>query len=108
MLWLFTCCCTGTPSALGERAARVLSAVFVVAEMCIETLAIDTARAEAAKDDADDRGIDTMPVLSERQGAPLSDLGLLNVCRFLRRVAVALAMKVPSSLGVPSRCLCED
>lgn len=52
----------------GERAARVLPAVFTAAEMCIEALAIDTARAEAVEDeDADDRSADTMPVLSDRQ-----------------------------------------
>ena len=50
----------------GERAERVLPAVFLVAETCIEALAIDTARAEAADKDPDDTGIDSMPVLSDR------------------------------------------
>ena len=50
----------------GERAARVLPAVFAVAETCIEALAVDTARAEGADEDADDAGVDGMPVLSDR------------------------------------------
>ena len=60
----------------GERAARVLPAAFDVAETCIEALAIDTGRAEAADEEAkvEDRGIDTMLVLSDRQANPPAKL----------------------------------
>ena len=58
----------------GERAARVLPAMFTAAEACIEALAIDTARADAAEGkDADDSSADAMPVLSDRQAAQWQD-----------------------------------
>jgi hypothetical protein len=50
----------------GERAARVLPAVFAVAEGCVEALAADAARSDAVvdKDTADHSGLP--PVLPDR------------------------------------------
>ena len=45
---------------------RVLPAVFALAEACIEALATDTARAEAAGGSDEDADVDTLPVFSDR------------------------------------------
>lgn len=55
----------------------MLPAVFALVETCIEALAVDTARAEAADDAADESDINSMPVFSDRQAAPLQHLRLL-------------------------------
>lgn len=52
----------------GERAARVLPAVFALAEGCVEALAADSQRAEALADVSSTEAEDTLaPVLSDRQ-----------------------------------------
>jgi hypothetical protein len=45
---------------------RVLPAVFALAEACIEALATDTARAEAAGGSDEDADVDMLPVFSDR------------------------------------------
>ncbi len=52
----------------GDRAARVLPAVFALAEGCVEALAADSMRAEAVTDVSGDTDTPE-PVLSDRQAS---------------------------------------
>ena len=61
----------------------MLPAVFALVETCIEALAVDTARAEAVDDAADKSDINSMPVFSDRQAAPLQHLRLLCLLQSL-------------------------
>ncbi len=53
----------------GERAARVLPAVFALAEGCVEALAADSMHAEAYTDVSAEDDDMVAPVLSDRQAS---------------------------------------
>ncbi len=60
--------CRQTEQA-GERAMRILPAMFALVEMCVEALAVDTACAEDAGDGDGGEDGASLPVLSERCAA---------------------------------------
>lgn len=75
----------------GERAARVLPAVFALAEGCVEALAADSQRAEALADVSSTEEEDTpAPVLSDRQVS--SPCALSSSPRLLTIVVAQMAV----------------
>ena len=60
--------CRQTEQA-GDRAMRILPAMFALVENCVEALAVDTACAEDAGDGDNDEDGASLPVLSERCAA---------------------------------------
>ncbi|EIE22426.1 hypothetical protein COCSUDRAFT_42735 [Coccomyxa subellipsoidea C-169] len=83
----------GHTELAGERAARVLPAVFALAEGCVEALAADSMRAEAYTDVSAKDDDMVAPVLSDRQASdPLRRI------EALWRDMALVAMRAMSSL----------